>query len=89
MHQEERGHIAFLSGADLIIHDAQYTAAEYAQKIGWGHSPVTYVVDVALAARGKRLALFHHDPGRGDAELDQVLEMCRARAAIHLHCLAR
>ena len=44
------GHIEFLSGADLIIHDAQYTAAEYAQKIGWGHSPVTYVVDVALAA---------------------------------------
>jgi CheY-like chemotaxis protein len=81
VHQEEHGHIEFLSGADLIIHDAQYTVAEYAQKIGWGHSPVTYVVDVALAAHGKRLALFHHDPMRGDAELDQVLEMCRERAA--------
>jgi CheY-like chemotaxis protein len=81
VHYEDRGHIEFLSGADLIIHDAQYTAAEYAQKIGWGHSPVTYVVDVALAARGKRLALFHHDPARGDAELDQVLAMCRERAA--------
>ena len=81
VHLEDRRHIEFLSGADLIIHDAQYTAAEYAQKIGWGHSPVTYVVDVALAARGKRLALFHHDPARGDAELDEVLEMCRERAA--------
>src|SRR5262245_4508583 len=81
VHYEDRGHIEFLGGADLIIHDAQYTAAEYAQKIGWGHSPVTYVVDVALAARGKRLALFHHDPTRGDAELDQVLAMCRERAA--------
>jgi CheY-like chemotaxis protein/phosphoribosyl 1,2-cyclic phosphodiesterase len=81
VHQEEHGHIEFLNGADLIIHDAQYTAAEYAQKIGWGHSPVTYVVDVALAAHGKRLALFHHDPGRGDTELDQVLAMCRERAA--------
>jgi CheY-like chemotaxis protein len=81
VHHEDRGHIEFLSGADLIIHDAQYTAAEYAQKIGWGHSPVTYVVDVALAAHGKRLALFHHDPARGDAELDQVLAMCRERAA--------
>jgi CheY-like chemotaxis protein len=81
VHHEERGHIEFLSGADLIIHDAQYTAAEYAQKIGWGHSPATYVVDVALAARGKRLALFHHDPVRGDAELDKILEMCRERAA--------
>jgi len=81
VHQEDRAHIEFLSGADLIIHDAQYTAAEYAQKIGWGHSPVTYVVDVALAARGKRLALFHHDPAREDAELDQVLALCRERAA--------
>lgn len=81
VHHEDRGHIEFLSGADLIIHDAQYTAAEYAQKVGWGHSPVTYVVDVALAARGKRLALFHHDPARGDAALDQVLAMCRERAA--------
>jgi CheY-like chemotaxis protein/phosphoribosyl 1,2-cyclic phosphodiesterase len=81
VHQEDRGHIEFLRGADLIIHDAQYTAAEYAQKIGWGHSPVTYVVDVALAARGKRLALFHHDPAREDAELDRVLAMCRERAA--------
>ena len=82
VHQEDRGHIEFLSGADLIIHDAQYTATEYAQKIGWGHSPVTYVVDVALAARGKRLALFHHDPAREDAELDRILAMCRERAAI-------
>ena len=81
VHQEDRGHIEFLSGSDLIIHDAQYTATEYAQKVGWGHSPVTYAVDVALAARGKRLALFHHDPGRGDAELDQVLEMCQERVA--------
>jgi CheY-like chemotaxis protein len=82
VHHEDRGHIEFLSGADLIIHDAQYTAAEYAQKIGWGHSPVTYVVDVALAARGKRLALFHHDPARQDAELDEVLKRCRERAAV-------
>src|SRR5262245_2564992 len=81
VHQEDRGHIEFLSGADLIIHDAQYTATEYAQKIGWGHSPVTYVVDVALAAHGKRLALFHHDPAREDAELDRILAMCRERAA--------
>jgi CheY-like chemotaxis protein/phosphoribosyl 1,2-cyclic phosphodiesterase len=81
VHHEDRGHIEFLSGADLIIHDAQYTATEYAQKIGWGHSPVTYVVDVALAAHGKQLALFHHDPAREDAELDQVLVVCRERAA--------
>lgn len=81
VHQEDRGHIEFLRGADLIIHDSQYTAAEYSQKIGWGHSPVTYAVDVALAASGKRLALFHHDPARGDTELDRVLGMCREQVA--------
>ena len=79
VHREDRGHIEFLAGADLIIHDAQYTAAEYATRIGWGHSPVTYVVDAALAAGAKRLALFHHDPARGDAELDQLLGTCQER----------
>jgi len=38
-----------IRGADLLIHDAQYTAQEYATKIGWGHSPVEYVVKVAEA----------------------------------------
>ena len=31
-------HAEFFKGADLLIHDAQYTAAEYPSKIGWGHS---------------------------------------------------
>src|SRR5262249_34081527 len=42
-HREEQGHIAFLAGADLVIHDAQYSMAEYQQRLGWGHSPVEYV----------------------------------------------
>jgi ribonuclease BN (tRNA processing enzyme) len=45
VHHEEQGHIAFLSQADLVIHDAQYTAVEYPQKVGWGHSTVEYAVD--------------------------------------------
>ena len=71
VHHEDRGHIGVSPWADLII-PTPSTATEYAQKIGWGHSPVTYVVDVALAARGQRLALFHHDPAREDAG-DRVL----------------
>jgi CheY-like chemotaxis protein/phosphoribosyl 1,2-cyclic phosphodiesterase len=81
VHQEDQGHIAFLTGADLVIHDAQYTGAEYAQKLGWGHSPVEYAVDVALAAAAKRLALFHHDPLRDDASLDRLVQACRQRVA--------
>src|SRR6478672_4140384 len=61
-HREEQAHVDFLSGADLVIHDAQYTAHEYPQKVGWGHSTVEYVVETAILAGAKKLALFHHDP---------------------------
>jgi CheY-like chemotaxis protein/phosphoribosyl 1,2-cyclic phosphodiesterase len=77
VHREEQGHIAFLLQADLVIHDAQYTAAEYPQKVGWGHSTVEYAVDVALAAQVKRLALFHHDPLRDDAAVERLVDLGR------------
>src|SRR5215470_6093483 len=80
VHREDQRHVEFLAGADLVIHDAQYTAAEYPSKLSWGHSPAELAVDFALAAGVKRLALFHHDPLRDDAALDQLVEKCRQRA---------
>jgi CheY-like chemotaxis protein/phosphoribosyl 1,2-cyclic phosphodiesterase len=80
-HGEDRRHVDFLTGADLVIHDAQYTIEEYPQKEGWGHSPAEWTVDYAVAARAKRLALFHHDPLRSDEALDRLLVVCRERAA--------
>ena len=79
-HDEDRRHIDFLAGADLVIHDSQYTIGEYPQKTGWGHTPAEWAVDYAIAARARRLALTHHDPMRDDAAVDRVLEMCRRRA---------
>ncbi len=81
VHGEDRRHVEFLAGADLIIHDAQYTLDEYPEKIGWGHTPAEWAVDYALAARAKRLALFHHDPLRDDDAVDRLVEVCRRRAA--------
>jgi CheY-like chemotaxis protein/phosphoribosyl 1,2-cyclic phosphodiesterase len=81
VHHEDQSHIEFLRGADLVIHDAQYTAAEYPQKVGWGHSPMEYAVDMALAADVKRLALFHHDPTHDDDMLDHLVDVCRQRVA--------
>jgi CheY-like chemotaxis protein/phosphoribosyl 1,2-cyclic phosphodiesterase len=81
VHREDQQHVAFLAGADLVIHDAQYTLEEYPSKLTWGHSPAELAVDFAVAARVKRLALFHHDPLRDDAALDQLVESCRERAA--------
>jgi phosphoribosyl 1,2-cyclic phosphodiesterase len=68
-------------GADVLIHDAQYTDEEYPSKVGWGHSPTGYVVDFARAAGARRLVLFHHDPTSGDDKVDAMLERARARAA--------
>jgi phosphoribosyl 1,2-cyclic phosphodiesterase/CheY-like chemotaxis protein len=82
-HPGDRRHIAFLQGADLIIHDAQYTQAEYGGKIGWGHSPVEYATDVALAAGAARLALFHHDPGHEDRITKCLEEGAQRYVAAH------
>jgi CheY-like chemotaxis protein/phosphoribosyl 1,2-cyclic phosphodiesterase len=81
VHQEDRRHIEFCAGADLLIHDATYTLAEYPERIGWGHSPVEYAVDVAVAAGARRLALFHHAMTRDDDAVDRLVVECRARAA--------
>jgi ribonuclease BN (tRNA processing enzyme) len=59
-------------GADLLIHDAQYSAAERASRIGWGHSSVDEAVDLAAAAGARQLVLFHHDPGHDDATLERL-----------------
>lgn len=59
-------------GADLIIHDAQYTPSEFAGKSNWGHCTIEYAVWVAADAGAKRLALFHHDPSHNDDMLDRL-----------------
>ena len=79
-HIEDRRHVDLLAGADLVIHDAQYTIAEYPQRTGWGHTPAEWAVDYGMAADARRLALFHHDPLRSDEALDALVETCRARA---------
>ncbi|MFV0436669.1 MAG: MBL fold metallo-hydrolase [Desulfopila sp.] len=65
----------FYRGADLLVHDCQYTDEEYrAGKLGWGHSTFEHAIAAANRAEVKRLALFHHDPDRTDAQLDLLAE---------------
>ncbi|MBI4246366.1 MAG: MBL fold metallo-hydrolase, partial [Candidatus Rokubacteria bacterium] len=87
-HPGDQRHVAFLRGADLVIHDAQYTDEEYRAKTGWGHSTPAYAVDVARAAGARRLALFHHDPGHDDATLARLEAEARARAGGALEVFA-
>lgn len=68
-------------GADLLIHDAQYTPEELPQKKGWGHSSWEQAIEVAQRAGVKRLALFHHDPEHDDAFIAAMEDECRRRFA--------
>lgn len=64
--------IEMSEGADLLIHDAQYTNEEIANKLGWGHSSWNQAIDVAKASKVTRLALFHQDPERADMQADEI-----------------
>ena len=60
------------AGADVLIHDAQYTSEEYTQHKGWGHSTWQEAVELARKAQVKQLILFHHDPEHDDARLMEI-----------------
>jgi phosphoribosyl 1,2-cyclic phosphodiesterase len=59
-------------GVDLLIHDAQYTPAEFARKSNWGHCTVEYAVWLAAEVGAQRLALYHHDPTHDDDMIDRL-----------------
>jgi len=67
----------FAAGADLLIHDAQYTAAEYGATKGWGHSLYTEALRLGMEAEVQRLGLFHHDPDRTDEGLELLVADCQ------------
>jgi ribonuclease BN (tRNA processing enzyme) len=65
--------VALARSADLLIHDAQLTQAEFATRAPFGHSAVEYAVGLARTAGAKRLMLFHHDPARTDDQVDAIV----------------
>lgn len=66
--------VEFLSGADFLVCEAQYTLEEYKSKIGWGHSPIESVVEFAVKASVKQLAMYHHDPAHDDTTIDKMVK---------------
>lgn len=65
----------FVRGADVLITDTTYMDDNYLTKVGWGHSCIGQVVELANAAEVKELALFHHDPDDSDDDIDAKLEI--------------
>jgi phosphoribosyl 1,2-cyclic phosphodiesterase len=71
--------VALAKGADLLVHDAQYTTEELKNRRGWGHSSYDQAIQVAELAGVKRLALTHHDPDHDDEFLLRMEEQCQKR----------
>lgn len=65
--------IAWMKGADVLIHDAQYSSKNYKRHKGWGHSPVSYPITLAARAGVGRLFLFHFDPEADDRHVKASL----------------
>ncbi|MBM3123505.1 MAG: MBL fold metallo-hydrolase [Chloroflexi bacterium] len=67
---------AFARDADVLIHDAQYSAAHYRGELagfpstqGYGHSTAAMAGELAAAAEVGELILFHHDPAYADEQV--------------------
>ena len=65
---------------DLLIHDAQYTAAELPERANFGHSAGEYAVELAQRSGATAVLLFHHDPDRTDREVDAIERALRSSA---------
>jgi ribonuclease BN (tRNA processing enzyme) len=72
--------LTLAAGVDLLIHDAQYTRAEFATRCLFGHSAADYAAVLGERAGARRVLLYHHDPNRNDGE---VAEIGRDVAARH------
>jgi phosphoribosyl 1,2-cyclic phosphodiesterase len=78
-------YVEFAAGADLLIHDAEYTPAEYRLFTGWGHSVYTDAIQLAADAGCRRLGLFHLNQERTDGAMEQILADCRRIIAAEAH----
>ncbi len=61
-------------GADILIHDSQYSPEDYEKKRGWGHSCYVDTVNMAIDAGVKTLYMYHHDPYHDDDEIESFHE---------------
>ncbi|GAB7078660.1 MBL fold metallo-hydrolase [Megalodesulfovibrio paquesii] len=62
-------YVEFCAGADLLLHDAEYTDEEYAHTKGWGHSTMRHALQLALDAKVRQFGMIHHNQDRPDDDL--------------------
>ncbi|MBU0533868.1 MAG: MBL fold metallo-hydrolase [Candidatus Omnitrophica bacterium] len=71
-----KDYMEFSSGADLLIHDSEYTEKDYKTKKDWGHSIYKDALKLAMASKVKKFGLFHHNQDRTDKDLDKIVRNC-------------
>jgi phosphoribosyl 1,2-cyclic phosphodiesterase len=64
--------IDLAADADLLLHDAQYSTAEYKDRVGWGHSSMADALYFTSISGAKHLLMAHHDPMHSDHQLDEL-----------------
>jgi phosphoribosyl 1,2-cyclic phosphodiesterase len=65
--------LALARDVDVLLHDAQFLAAQFPGVTYLGHSAIEYAIGLATRAGAKSLMLFHHAPDRTDDELDAIV----------------
>ena len=68
-------------GVDALIVDCSYTREEYPAKRGWGHGTFDSAFALALRTGAGTLYCTHHEPTRGDDELEAAFADVMARHA--------
>lgn len=84
-------YVDFCKGADLLLHDTEYTDEEYHKRQGWGHSAMSHVLDLSIKAGVKKLGLFHLSQDRSDDEVDLQVSQIRdavQKAGAPMDCFA-
>jgi phosphoribosyl 1,2-cyclic phosphodiesterase len=77
---DPRSGLELAAGADVLLHDAQYTDEEYRKRIGWGHASIDHFAAFAREAQPRRVLMFHHDPGHSDDMLESMCADAEHRA---------
>ena len=72
----------FARGADLLVHDSEFTPEEYPPKETWGHSTNMQSLELAEKSGVKRLGLFHHNQDRNDDGVDSMVQQCAGEIAV-------
>jgi phosphoribosyl 1,2-cyclic phosphodiesterase len=64
--------VELATDVDILFHDAQYTADEYRERVGWGHSSLPDFAAFVRRTEPGRAFMFHHDPIRDDEMLEDM-----------------